>query len=68
MIVQPLGFRSFRVNADQGFFLNEHYLDLHGVNRHQELLDHGWATSFDGSRQQGQPGKVVAATSSPSGS
>jgi beta-galactosidase len=43
MIVQPLGFRSVRVDADQGFFLNENYLDLHGVNRHQDLLDHGWA-------------------------
>jgi len=47
MIVQPLGFRSVRVDAEQGFFLNENYLDLHGVNRHQDLLDHGWATSFD---------------------
>jgi len=47
MIVQPLGFRSVRVDADQGFFLNENYLDLHGVNRHQDLLDHGWATSGD---------------------
>jgi beta-galactosidase len=46
MIVQPLGFRSFRVDAEQGFFLNENYLDLHGVNRHQDLLDHGWATSW----------------------
>jgi beta-galactosidase len=47
MIVQPLGFRSFRVDAEQGFFLNEKYLDLHGVNRHQDLLDRGWATSSD---------------------
>jgi beta-galactosidase len=47
MITQPLGFRSFRVDPDQGFFLNDNYLDLHGVNRHQDLLDHGWATSWD---------------------
>jgi beta-galactosidase len=47
MIVQPLGFRSFRVDTEQGFFLNGNYLDLHGVNRHQDLLDHGWATSWD---------------------
>jgi len=46
MIVQPLGFRSVRVDADQGFFLNEIYLDLHGVSLHQDLLDHGWATSW----------------------
>jgi len=47
MIVQPLGFRSFRVDPDQGFFLNGSYLDLHGVNCHQDLLDHGFATSWD---------------------
>src|SRR5262245_18437731 len=47
MIVQPLGFRSFRVDAEHGFFLNETYLDLHGVNRHQDLLDRGAATSPD---------------------
>jgi beta-galactosidase len=47
MTVQPLGFRSVRVDAEQGFFLNENYLDLHGVNRHQDLLNHGWATSSD---------------------
>src|SRR5262249_24209673 len=46
MIVQPLGFRSVRVDADQGFFLNEIYLDLHGGSLHQDLLDHGWATSW----------------------
>jgi beta-galactosidase len=47
MVVQPLGFRSFRVDAEQGFFLNEKYLDLHGVNRHQDLLGRGWAMSSD---------------------
>ena len=47
MIVQPLGFRSIRVDAEHGFFLNETYLDLHGVNRHQDLLDRGAATSPD---------------------
>src|SRR5262245_32349436 len=47
MIVQPLGFRSLRVDAEQGFFLNGKTLDLHGVNRHQDLLDCGWAMSSD---------------------
>jgi beta-galactosidase len=28
---------------DQGFFLNEEYLDLHGVNKHQDAKDKGWA-------------------------
>jgi beta-galactosidase len=40
---QPLGFRSYYLDPDQGFFLNGHYLDLHGVNRHQDRLNKGWA-------------------------
>ena len=39
----PLGFRFFSVDAAQGFSLNGQYLDLHGVNRHQDRLDMGWA-------------------------
>ncbi len=42
-VQQPFGIRSFRVSAEQGFFLNGEYLDLHGVNRHQDRLDLGWA-------------------------
>ena len=36
-------FASFRVDAAQGFSLNGQYLDLHGVNRHQDRLNMGWA-------------------------
>jgi beta-galactosidase len=39
----PLGFRSYSVDAAQGFFLNGQYLDLHGVNRHQDRQGMGWA-------------------------
>jgi beta-galactosidase len=42
---QPLGFRSYSLNPNQGFLLNGHYLDLHGVNRHQDRLNKGWAIS-----------------------
>lgn len=42
-ITQPLGFRSFSIDADGGFTLNGRALDLHGVNRHQDRLDKGWA-------------------------
>ena len=42
-VSQPLGLRYFRVDPSQGFFLNGHYLDLHGVNRHQDRLNMGWA-------------------------
>jgi beta-galactosidase len=42
-VAQPLGFRSFTVDAARGFTLNGAYLDLHGVNRHQDRLNMGWA-------------------------
>jgi beta-galactosidase len=42
-VSQPLGFRFFSVDASRGFLLNGVYLDLHGVNRHQDRLNLGWA-------------------------
>lgn len=42
-VTQPLGIRSFAVDAATGFSLNNRALDLHGVNRHQDRLDRGWA-------------------------
>lgn len=39
------GFRSFSVDPDQGFFLNGRSYPLHGVSRHQDRLDKGWAIS-----------------------
>ena len=39
------GFRSFRVDPDKGFFLNGRSYPLHGVSRHQDRLDKGWAIS-----------------------
>ena len=39
----PLGFRFFSVDPALGFFLNGSYLDLHGVDRHQDRLNMGWA-------------------------
>jgi beta-galactosidase len=40
---QPLGFRWFNVDPTNGFFLNGNYLDLHGVDMHQDWLRRGWA-------------------------
>lgn len=42
-VSQPLGVRSFRIDADKGFFLNGDHLALHGVSRHQDRPDVGWA-------------------------
>ncbi len=39
------GFRSFLVDPDKGFFLNGRSYPLHGVSRHQDRLDKGWAIS-----------------------
>ena len=39
------GYRSFRVDAETGFYLNGKALPLHGVARHQDRLDKGWAIS-----------------------
>ncbi|MEW9856379.1 glycoside hydrolase family 2 TIM barrel-domain containing protein [Novosphingobium sp. M1R2S20] len=44
-VEQPLGLRTFRFDADNGFFLNGQHLKLHGVSRHQDALRAGWALS-----------------------
>ena len=43
VVAQPLGFRYFSVDPTNGFFLNGHHYDLHGVNLHQDWLNCGWA-------------------------
>ena len=44
-VVVNYGYRSFRVDAETGFYLNGKSLPLHGVARHQDRLDKGWAIS-----------------------
>ena len=44
-VVVPYGYRSFRVDAETGFYLNGKSLPLHGVARHQDRKDKGWAIS-----------------------
>ena len=45
LVSAPLGFRSYFIDPNKGFFLNGHYLDLHGVNYHQDHIDEGWAVT-----------------------
>lgn len=45
LVSQPLGIRSFLLDSDSGFQLNGAYLDLHGVGRHNDRLNKGWAIS-----------------------
>lgn len=42
-ISTTFGFRSFKVDADTGFFLNGRSYPLHGVCRHQDRENMGWA-------------------------
>lgn len=42
-VTQPLGLRFLQVDPARGFLLNGHPVDLHGVTRHQDHLDEGWA-------------------------
>ena len=42
-VEQPLGLRSCHVDPEKGFFLNGQPYHLHGVNRHQDRKDKGWA-------------------------
>ena len=44
-IPQPLGIRTVSVDPARGFILNGKPYDLHGVDRHQDRLDKGWAIS-----------------------
>ncbi|MBR2256460.1 MAG: discoidin domain-containing protein [Blautia sp.] len=42
-----VGFRSFTVDADKGLFLNGEPYQLHGVSRHQDVRDIGYALSLE---------------------
>lgn len=40
---QDFGIRTYYIDAEKGFFLNGKYLDLRGVNYHQDSFENGWA-------------------------
>jgi len=44
-VEQPLGLRFYSVDPDKGFFLNGQPYHLHGVDRHQDRMNKGWAIS-----------------------
>ncbi|TYA89228.1 glycoside hydrolase family 2 protein [Seonamhaeicola marinus] len=50
-IEQPLGLRYYKVDANEGFFLNGEYVDLQGVCRHQEWKQTGSALSEEQHRR-----------------
>jgi beta-galactosidase len=44
-VEQSLGLRFYWVDPDKGFFLNGQSYPLHGVDRHQDRFNKGWAIS-----------------------
>lgn len=48
---EPLGLRFFRVDSNDGFFLNGQHIPLHGVSRHQDRNDKGNALSYSHHKQ-----------------
>ena len=44
-VEQPLGLRFYSVDPNRGFLLNGQPYHLHGVGRHQDRPDKGWAPS-----------------------
>ena len=44
---QPLGLRTMQITAEKGFLLNGKPYPLRGVNRHQEVMNKGWALSAE---------------------
>jgi beta-galactosidase len=44
-VEQEIGLRFYSVDPDKGFFLNGQPYHLHGVNKHQDRQDKGWAVS-----------------------
>ncbi len=40
---QSFGIRTYSMDPKEGFFLNGRYLDLRGVNYHQDSYENGWA-------------------------
>ena len=45
LVAQSFGVRAFKIDPEKGFFLNGKPYALHGVNRHQDFQDKGWAIS-----------------------
>ena len=50
-VTQPIGLRFFSVDPEKGFFLNGQHYPLHGVNRHQDRENMGWAIGIKEHRQ-----------------
>ncbi|WP_042460852.1 glycoside hydrolase family 2 protein [Neobacillus dielmonensis] len=59
----PFGVRYFKVDPEQGFFLNGEHLPLYGVSRHQDRKDMGWAITKNEHKEDMEFIKEIGATS-----
>jgi beta-galactosidase len=44
-VSQAIGFRTFHIDPERGFFLNGQPYDLHGMNLHQDRAGRAWAVT-----------------------
>jgi beta-galactosidase len=61
-VEQPLGLRFYRVDPNNGFYLNGRPYNLHGVDFHQDRFNEGWAISDDDQRQDVALASEIGAT------
>jgi beta-galactosidase len=61
-VVQSLGLRFYQIDPDKGFFLNGKPYPLHGVCRHQDRWNEGWAISDTDMGEDVQLIKEIGAT------
>jgi beta-galactosidase len=62
-VIVPFGVRYFHVDPKQGLFLNGKSVRLHGVARHQDRKDMGWAITHKEHEEDMELIKEVGATS-----
>ncbi|MBA3960407.1 MAG: glycoside hydrolase family 2 protein [Chthoniobacterales bacterium] len=61
-VTQTVGLRTVQLTNEQGFLLNGQPYPVHGVNRHQERQDKGWALSHADNEEDFQIIAEIGAT------
>lgn len=62
-VIQPLGLRYYKIDADKGFFLNGKYLDLYGFGKHEDVKGRGSAVTKKDNREDFELLKEIGANS-----
>jgi len=61
-VTQPLGLRTVAISQEKGFLLNGNPYPVHGVNRHQDVRNKGWAISPQDEENDAQLMKEMGVT------